>query len=70
MKNIKRKIDKQRTIVEKYINACLFERIQGESRFKKLRKILPRLYNQSDEAFKLNFQRDMFDNEAQIIRTG
>ena len=44
LKNIKRKIDKQRTIVEKYINACLFERIQGESRFKKLRKILPRLY--------------------------
>ena len=27
LKNIKRKIDKQRTIVEKYINACLFERI-------------------------------------------
>lgn len=24
---IKRKIDKQRTIVEKYINACLFERV-------------------------------------------
>ena len=38
-----KQIQAQRKLVESYINACLFERIQGESRFRGLKKVLPQL---------------------------
>lgn len=63
-----KRIKAQRLIVERYLNACLFERIQGESRFKGLRKVLPLLSSRFETSFTRNFQSDMFVSEAQILR--
>jgi|LauGreDrversion4_2_1035121.scaffolds.fasta_scaffold770499_1 hypothetical protein len=55
-------------VIERYVNSCIFERIQGEPKFKRLKNILPRLFEKIDKVFKQNFQKDMFISEAQIIR--
>lgn len=52
--------------MEKYLNACLLERIQSESRFKQLKVLGVNLQKRFEQEFRVEFQRNMFDNTAQI----
>jgi hypothetical protein len=48
-------VKNKRTYVEKYLNACIFERIIGESTFRGLKKVLPSLMKKYESEFKLQF---------------
>lgn len=63
-----KQLKNKKAVVEKFVNACIYERIQNETRFSGLKKVLLNLISQQEAIFKLEFQKDMFDTEAQIVR--
>eukprot|EP00347_Sterkiella_histriomuscorum_P010579 403375736 len=65
-KNFKTHIMKQRSEVEKYINACLYDRLLSEIKFKYLQQIQPLIEAKLESFFKPIFQKNLFDNESQI----
>jgi len=44
-------VNHQMKVIERYLNSCIFERIQGEQRFRWLRKVLPRMQARLEAAF-------------------
>ncbi|CDW87868.1 UNKNOWN [Stylonychia lemnae] len=64
----KNQLLKQRSEVEKYINACLVDRIISEKKFKYINKILPAIQKRLRKEFYQLFQKNMFVNESQILK--
>ena len=64
----KRQVLGQRKAVEKFLNACLFERVSSEKKFNYLSHLVPQLNKAIEKAFQQEFQKSLFDNVNQIIK--